>query len=432
MSGILADHVGLGRQPAQVNWTPAFVGLLAYVFVIMTYRLPIGTVVMAGAFVSLLLQRQSLRVPPFLWLFAAWTAWAVVGYMTTPYPDVVRESLIERGKLLLVTFVAINALRTGTQVRYFMLFTLVSYILFPARSTLVNYVTGNTLLGRAIGPFIYVNPNDLAAVTILMLGPAVALWAEGAPGSPIRRIGLAGAAPLLVIIVLTQSRGAFLALATMALPSAIALARRRPRAVTAFAALVALALYLAPGTFWKRIGGLRRGTSVETIGEMDTEGSARQRFAVLQTAIRIIEDHPLVGVGLGAYREANAQYTPALGHLDTHNTYLNVLAETGLAGLALFLGLVASVLRGAREARRRARRALPAQAEMLRWLQYGLCGYFIAGLFGSYSHLTFPYVFLALLWSASQTVRAQCKPVSAAQPPVRADENVNPVAPRRR
>jgi O-antigen ligase len=313
-----------------------------------------------------------------------------------------------------------------------MLFTLASYILFPARSTLVNYVTGNTLLGRAVGPFIYDNPNDLASVTILMLGPAVALWAESARGSPIGWIGLAGAAPLIVIIVLTQSRGAFLAVATMALPSAIALARRRPRVVMVFAALVTLALYLAPGTFWNRIGGLRRGTSVETIGEMDPEGSARQRFALLQTAIRIIKDHPMLGVGLGAYAEANAQYSPALGYRDTHNTYLNIVAETGLAGLALFLGLVASVLRDVREARRRAHRVLPAQAEMLRWLQYGLCGYLIAGLFGSYSHLTFPYVFLALLWSASQTVRAQCKPVSAAQPPVRADENVNPVAPRRR
>ena len=137
MSGILSDHVGLGRQPAQVNWTPAFVGLLAYVFVIMTYRLPIGTVVMAGALVSLLLQRQSLRVPLFLWLFAAWTAWAVVGYLTTPYPGVVRESLIERGKLLLVTLVAINALRTGTQVRYFMLFTLASPTPLPFTSAVL-------------------------------------------------------------------------------------------------------------------------------------------------------------------------------------------------------------------------------------------------------------------------------------------------------
>ena len=93
---------------------------------------------------------------------------------------------------------------------------------------------------------------------------------------------------------------------------------------------------------------------------------------------------------------------------------------------------MASVRRGAREARRRARRALPAQAEMLRWLQYSLCGYLIAGIFGSYSHLTFPYVFLALLWSASQAVRTQCKAVSAGQPPVRVDEGVNLIAGRRR
>ena len=48
MSGILADPVVPARRPFQVSWTPAFVGLLAYIFVIMTYRLPIGTVVMAG------------------------------------------------------------------------------------------------------------------------------------------------------------------------------------------------------------------------------------------------------------------------------------------------------------------------------------------------------------------------------------------------
>src|SRR2546427_4991181 len=152
-----------------------------------------------------------------------------------------------------------------------------------------------------------------------MLGPAVALWAESARGSPIGWIGLAGAAPLIVIIVLTQSRGAFLAVATMALPSAIALARRRPRAVMAFAALVTLALYLAPGTFWKRIGGLRRGTSVETTGVRDPEGSARRQFAVVQTALSINPDHPTPGVGLGVYGAAQAHHTPALRQLDTHN-----------------------------------------------------------------------------------------------------------------
>jgi putative inorganic carbon (hco3(-)) transporter len=433
MNAILADQATPGRRPWHFTWTPVFVGFLAYAFIIMTYRVPIATVVMAAALLSLLLQREALRAPSFVWLFAAWIMWAGVGYAVTRYPDVVWPSLIEQGKVLLVALVAVNALRSETQIRYFMLFLLVSYVLFPARSTLVNYfVTGNTLLGRAIGPFIYSNPNDLAALTILMLGPALALWASAAQGSVVRWAALAGAAPLIVIIILTQSRGAFIALVVMALPSAIALVRRRPRTVALLAAVVGLALYLAPTAFWKRMEGLRNATSVETIGEMDPEGSARQRFAVLQNAVHIVQDHPILGIGLGAYGLANAQYNPSLGTLDTHNTYLNIAAETGLPGLVLFLMLVASVLRRAHEARRRAQRVLPAQAEMLRWLQYGLIGYLTAGVFGSYSRLTFPYVFLGLLWSASQAVRAQCPPVSAAPAPLRGPPSAPWINGRRR
>src|SRR5207249_4322161 len=161
----------------------------------------------------------------------------------------------------------------------FVIFMLVSYVLFPVRSTLVNYfITGNTLFGRAIGPFIYSNPNDLAALTILMLGPTLALWASAPRGSLVRWAGVAGAAPLILVIVLTQSRGGFLALATIAFPSAVTLARRRPRAAIGFAALLALGLYLAPAGFWKRMQGLEKGTSVATISQMDPEGSAGQRF----------------------------------------------------------------------------------------------------------------------------------------------------------
>src|SRR5437867_4843440 len=202
MSGMVANRVARDSNPWQITPTPALVGFAIYVFVIMTYRLPIGTLAMVAALTGLVLQREALRTPTFLWLLAAWMAWAVLGYTVTRYPDLVHESLIERGKIFLVTLVAVNALRTGTQVRYFMLFMLVTYVLFPARSTLVNYfITGNTLFGRAIGPFIYGNPNDLAALTIMMLGPALALWASAASGSWVRWVGVAGAAPLIVGIV---------------------------------------------------------------------------------------------------------------------------------------------------------------------------------------------------------------------------------------
>ena len=88
MSGILADPVVPARRPFQVSWTPAFVGLLAYIFVIMTYRLPIGTVVMAGAFVSLLLQRQALE--------------AVVDRFARKLPAVARVSIVDATGAILV------------------------------------------------------------------------------------------------------------------------------------------------------------------------------------------------------------------------------------------------------------------------------------------------------------------------------------------
>jgi len=401
-----ADRTPSGPGLWHATWTPTFVLFLVYVFIILTYRLPGATIVMAAALLSLFLQREALRAPNFLGLFAAWMMWAILGYAATPYPDVVWSAFIDYFKILLVTLVAVNALRTPTQVRYCMLFVLVSYVLFPVRSALTNYALGYTLAGRITGSFVYQNPNDLASLTILALGLALALWAGEPHRRLVRWIGLASAAPLTLTIVLTQSRGAFIGLAAVAIPSVVALARRRPRVALGLTALVGLALYVAPAALWQRLSGLGKATSVETIGEMDPEGSAQQRLAVLQTAIRIIEDRPVLGVGLGAYHQANRDYSPALGSLDAHNAYVKVAAETGLPGLLLFLALLATVVRSVLLARRRATLASPMQAETLRWLLLGLLAHLITGLFRSFS-LTFPYVYLALLWSASQTVATQ-------------------------
>ncbi|HVH68725.1 MAG TPA: O-antigen ligase family protein [Gemmatimonadales bacterium] len=427
MTATLSGPTVAGPRLAQRTWTPTYVLFLVYLFTIVTGRLPVGTYAMILALSSLIVQREPLRVPSFVWLFAAWFAWDVLGYGVTRYPDLVWDALVNHGKVLLVALLAANALRTGAQIRFFIVFVLMSYVLFPARSTFVNYVHGYTLFGRAVGPFIYGNPNDLAAHSILLLGPALALWASARHGGPFRWIGLGGAGLLTVLILLTQSRGAFLALGTMAMPSTLALIRRRPRAVLAVVAFLGTALYFAPKSFWARMQGLSKATSVATIGQMDPEGSARQRFTVLQTAKRIIEDHPVLGVGLGAYEVAQYHYNPSLGYLDTHNTYLNVLAETGLPGLVLFLAIVINVLRTVSEARRRIGHVLPAQAEMLRWLQYALSGYLIAAVFGSFAKLAFLYVYLALLWCAARAAYLQDLPVGQSEPLLQRDQL--PIAP---
>jgi len=193
-------------------------------------------------------------------------------------------------------------------------------------------------------------------------------------------------------------------------PSAIALTRRRPRTVVAMAALMAAGLFAAPASFWQRMGGLAKATNVETIGQMDPEGSARERFAVMQTALRILSDHPMLGVGLGAYQRVNAEYSPSIGRKDTHNTYLNVATETGIPGLLIFLAAVGSVFWFARDAgsglvKRRGAVRDP-DAERVYWLRSALAGYFVAAVFGSYARISITYLFISLVWTAARAVRA--------------------------
>jgi O-antigen ligase len=399
-------------EPWRLTYTPVFVLFTAYTFMILTYRASGATVVMVLALVCVVLQRAVVRAPAFLWVFAAWVGWAGLSYTLNPTANAeLWDALLEHAKLILVVLVAVNALGTPTQIRRYLLFVVVSFMVFPARSTLQNYVMGYTVFGRAVGPFIYANSNDLAAISLLVLGPAFALWASEKAHRRLRWIGLGAAAALIVVVILTQSRGGFLGLAVVVVPSAVVLVRRRPRTAVAMAVVLAAGLFAAPASFWQRMGGLSKATSAETVGEMDPEGSAKQRFAVLETATRIIGDHPVLGVGLGGYPRANAEYSPALGPRDTHNTYLNVAAETGIPGLLIFLALVGNVLWSARDTRpgggKRRGGARDPDRERQYWLRSALAGYLVAALFGSYARLSVTYIFISLVWAAARAAKTQ-------------------------
>ena len=144
---------------------------------------------------------------------------------------------------------------------------------------------------------------------------------------------------------------------------------------------------------------------VESLTMLEDQGSAEQRWQIWQTSVLIIRDHPLAGVGLGSYGRVQEAYSPELGTLDTHSTYLNLAAEVGLPGLLLFLGVVALPLIHAERVRRRIKQVRPRSAEHLYLLELGLLGFLVAGIFASYARLTFLYVHLAILWGSAEVYR---------------------------
>lgn len=210
---------------------------------------------------------------------------------------------------------------------------------------------------RAHGTF--EQPNPYGGYLGLTLPLALGLLAAGIlrVNGGIRRTWMIGAgasaALMLVALIMSWSRGAWLGLAAASAAMAIAVVARGGRAAVLSTALAILFVYFLLA------GGLARvpqsivqrfSDFVPYLGVLDVEGKeiTDANFAVLervahwQAAWEMWTDHPWIGVGIGNYASVYPRYALplwplALGH--AHNYYLNIAAEAGILGLLAYLYL---------------------------------------------------------------------------------------------
>jgi O-antigen ligase len=427
-------RAGVGGNAPGLTWTPQYVAFLAYAFAMVTARFPIGTPAALVGLALLPLQSSRIRFPPVVRWLGVFVLWGVVGYLATDYREIVGSRLSLFLRLLAVALLASNALRTRRQVEFFLVFVLVWYVLYPVRGTFYSYfVLHDTAFGRARNVGLYGNSNDLAALTLLQISAAAALFV-GASRRWIRLGALATLGLLPFLVILTQSRGAFLGcVAFIAL--VVGTHRRKLRASLAVVCVLGIMVMVTPSASWQRFG--RMGAFVASVGSdqisgLDTEGSAEGRLTIYKLAGKIILDHPITGVGLGAYGRANSQYAVAAegdysqsrglelvvgqaqGRLDTHSTYLNVLAEAGIPGFLIFLAMVGSVLMYAERVRRRCVAARSPAAGPLGMLEAGLVGFFVAAAVGTYTSLAMPSVQLAVLWCLAEAANRELRAIQPA------------------
>lgn len=418
----------------EARWSISFVAILAYVAAIVTYRVPFAGPAVIGALIGLVMEKERFVFPPFialLYLFIGWNAFGLSGSFS---PQVTTDQIVVLIKISVIGFAMANVLRNGWRVRTFVVFFLLCYAAYPARGTLINYfLLGYTWFGRALWNYIYSNSNDLATLTFFPLSMCVALLLTEKKGW-IRTAALAGAGVLPLIILLTQSRGALIALVfCMILFFSLHSNGKRVRTLLTALALGVVVLPFVPSSAWERFGGLGKAASGNLI-EADPEGSAEARYLVWGVARAIIADHAITGVGLGAYGLAHERYaagmsipSSAKGNRDTHSTYLNIAAESGLIGLAIFMTMIAVAIGDAELTRRRAKKA--PRSQWLLALELGLIAFLVAGIFGSYSKLNSLYVQLAFLWVATNLTKQEL--AASAPPNVPVAANPRP-GPRRR
>ena len=403
-SGYVQGLSGPVTQVSMNQMTMTLFGLFIYLFCVHSFKLPLASLGIAIGVLGVMARPNEMTFPaPVLW-FGTWLLWCTITGVTSPFPSAVNDSLIEYLKMFLIFFVAINAARTMSQLAIFIGTWVLLFGLYPVRGTYLNFLIGAGTFGRYAWNFTFANYNDLASYAILVLAMSAFLLA-GRYDRWIRIAAFLGAGSLSLLIILTQSRGAFLGLS---LGFLLMLLRSRSRAkILRFGALASLAVVLvAPGDVWERFSRMKYLSSTETIAEAD--GSADQRYTLLQVGYAIAKSNLVKGVGLGAYPNAHGIYAEerdewrhGRGNRDTHNLYLNLVAETGIPGAFLFIGILTSTLLFAAKVERRLRITMHVEAEQLRILRFGLIAYLIAAIFGTFHRVSFLYLYLAVLWSAA-------------------------------
>jgi putative inorganic carbon (hco3(-)) transporter len=244
---------------------------------------------------------------------------------------------------------------------------------------------------RVAGPV--ADPNYWAQALVLVF--PLALWLTRTGSSPAARVaGGAGAVAIGIGILETQSRGGLIALGVAVAVWLWLQGGRWRSSIPILAVAGAITVLAAPGTAdrVRSLEGLANPAHAE-------DAALRGRYSEALAAVHMFRDHPILGIGTGQYPPNYRSYATRIGidarpEREPHSSYLEMAAESGLAGLLAFVALLGAAAWAGLDARRRLRERDPRSAGAADALVAGLTGYATAALF---LHQAFPeYLWLAL------------------------------------
>jgi uncharacterized membrane protein YsdA (DUF1294 family) len=235
---------------------------------------------------------------------------------------------------------------------------------------------------------------------------------------PRRRFRLLGAAASILIasgVILSFSRGAAVALAATIVLMVLLRELRLRQVVLALAGLTAVVLIAFPH-YLIRIGSLAEITALSTTEQSSDGpdsaivGRQTENLAAWNTFL----DHPIVGVGPGAYfHEYSREYANRLSirYLESdrrgHSLYLEMAADIGMLGLGAFVAMVLAALALLHRSMRYWRRRDPERSLLASSLFFGLVAYLATAAFLHLSYQRYFWVVLALASSAIWILRQE-------------------------
>jgi putative inorganic carbon (hco3(-)) transporter len=262
-----------------------------------------------------------------------------------------------------------------------------------------NVGSGKDVRPRLAGP---IGEKNRYAQVLLVLLPLAISRASAERRRWLRLLGAGCAALIVCGVALTFSRGAAIAMGVLLLVMAALRMISVRRLVALVLALIVLVAVVAPdyARRLQTLGAADSALSGSSAADAAIQGRATESLA----AFHVFRDHFVLGVGPGQFfSRYSAQYGNALDlrFLDqnrrAHNLYLEIAADTGALGLALFLGIVGVTMRQLwRLSAYLRRRRDPALASLAQALLLGLVAYLATGLFLQLAYQRYFWFLVAL------------------------------------
>jgi putative inorganic carbon (HCO3(-)) transporter len=216
---------------------------------------------------------------------------------------------------------------------------------------------------------------------------------------------------ILCGMILTLSRGNFVTLVAVTIMMMF-LKWVRPSRVLLCALLLSAAVPVVAPAFFTRIKSIATSGSLlsdDPTKHRQADGAIRGRTTEMLAALHVFLDHPVLGVGPAQFQLYVQEYgsAPGISFRDihgqrrAHNLYLEMAAENGVVGLAVFLAVIGWLMRRLWAARRHwtGRNSELANLATAYWLS--LLAYLGSGVF---AHLSFQRYYWFLLAMAGAAV----------------------------
>ena len=288
-----------------------------------------------------LMPRPKLLWPPACWLVVAFALYAIARYLTADIEYVARVEMIQVVTYAFLFLAIVNNLHRQESAQVitltlaFLAMAIAFYAVyqFVANSTRV-WVLHTTYPHRGTGTFI--SPNNLAGFLEMILPLALA-YTLTSRMKPLPRI-FTGYAALAILagIVVTASRGSWIATALALLILFAVLFFHHTHRLPALALLALIVIggiYFLPrdAIFIARVKGLQSEN-----GNIPNNG----RFLIWHDALQLWHENPCWGIGPAHFNYRFGKYRPELIQKSpdrSHNDYLNTLTDYGIVGIALIL-----------------------------------------------------------------------------------------------